>query len=343
MPPGCTRTCESKGAQNCWECGNKCCQKHRIASTRHRVGWLCLRPECHKNHEEPTAWRVNIAPDGKPAYAIALNEKVVGVGWGVPDDANPPRTWLEFEMRAREHYANSAWKAPLRSFENGMAIGDFVWAYDKGRGRYHLGRIKSPWQYSAKEPFLSSGLRHVRDCEWMQVPVSKVPSSVLHGRSIVRHHPGLSEYSKQVYNELTDTGYRYRLSENSMSNLWDFLGPDDCEDAVAFFLQIEKGFLIQPSTSKISTPDIEFMVWQKHTGEGVGVQVKSGSQAIDLALYATKPEKYFVFSSSGSYRGKLADNTLVLDPKEVESSLRRNKDRLSMTLRFWIDRVAQKP
>lgn len=312
--------CRSRAKSICWECGNSFCHEHLIASDKHRTGLLCGEADCREGHKEPVAWRCNIAPNGKPAYRVALTESVVGCGWVIPglkettDRAN-------FNARASATgRLTSSCSAAMNVIENRMAVGDFVWmratGIGSGKDGYYLGQITSSWRYDPRSPFKQDELVNIRNCHWCRVDVKDVPRAALHLRGTFREMPNIGEYSKRLYNKLSRKAHS-RLEIATSGSLMDYLSWQDCEDLVALFLRAKHGLSPLPSTCKHSMPDIEYLLW-KPDGTIAAAQVKSGKQAFDYCNLGDFDCTVYVLALSERYVGNKPKNVVLLKRAMIE-------------------------
>ena len=127
------------------------------------------------------------------------------------------------------------------------------------------------------------------------------------------------------------------LPDVSNGNIWNYLSPDECEDAVALYLQKALGFLLQPSTAKHSTPDIEFLMIHRDTGEQVGVQVKSGNSVVNHNALSALGMKVYAFSIVETASRKSNPEVVDLSPKKIVAFLRSNVASLPGTLKHWVE------
>lgn len=230
---------------------------------------------------------------------------------------------------------------PDLTFWGDMAVDDLVWAYNKKEQTFYLGRVTGGWTYTKNRELFDADLCNVRACHWLTVPRDLVPGSMMHGRDTLKEAKGLTPYTKYVYNLLSCSEH-YRIDKEKGS-FWSYLSPDECEDAVAIYLQKSLGFLIQPSTAKPSTPDVEFLMIHSETGKSACVQVKSGKSTVDRIALSKHNLKAYAFSVQEPDSRMVSDNVIDLSPETVETFLRTTKNTLPNTLRHWLEHTESLP
>jgi hypothetical protein len=287
---------------------------------------------------------MNLSPNQADAFALAVKHKVAGMGWRM-NDSRPiqPVSWAEYTKGASAHYQRGEWKRSVRPFWGDMAVDDLVWAYNKKERTFYLGRITGAWEYTQNQELFDADLCNVRACEWLKVPRDLVPGSMMHGRDTLKQAPGLTPYSKHIYNLLSVS--EHYAPDVDQGSFWRYLSPDECEDAVALYLQKGLGFLVQPSTAKHSTPDIEFLMVHGETGELAGVQVKSGKSIVDREAVSGLDMKIYAFSVQDPGTKSASDRVIDLSPPEVEAFLRSNLNALPKTIKHWLQhtKASNKP
>jgi hypothetical protein len=278
-----------------------------------------------------------IAPDGRPAYRTAIEEKVLGAGWGIGPVTSTNFTWSDFRSLAEKRYIeDSSWSSPLSKIANDMAIGDLVWIYDSEARSFFLGKLKTDWVYSQKEKLTDAGLYHVRGCEWYPVTLGSVPGAALTNRSIIRQLNGVTNWSKLLWNQLSKRE-DYQLAKISLDDIWCLVSHEDCEDIIALYLQLQLNMSVIPSTCKRSTPLVEFAMMERSSGDLAYAQVKSGNAVLRLDKYEHLDGKIFLFSSSNNYAGIRSDNVELLDKRDIEDFLLKRISYLPPRIRYWVD------
>ena len=138
-----------------------------------------------------------------PGLAVqrALAMDVCGIGGLLA----PPPVDLSEALDATERTYGDPAARRLERFTQ-VLDGSFVWSRDAD-GLYLLGRIDGPWRYDSSPEAAAVDLVHLRDCEWLDVPVAErdVPPATVHtfargGRNFQQtHHPDIAEQTRRVW------------------------------------------------------------------------------------------------------------------------------------------------
>ena len=230
-----------------------------------------------------------------------------------------------------------------RAFDilNGMKEGDLVWTR-RSRGHFFLTRITGSEAiplYDNEYQIYDFGSG--RSCEWIEViDELEVPAEVKRNTRGTLHHvrdpKGKARaLSEMLYNEKITEVYHLRELKG---DLFDFLSPVDVEDLVGLYLQSKKNLLIVPSTSKQSTPLVEFWMISRESGVEAGVQVKTGNQKVNLGEYRD-PMKYYFFQETGKPKGIRGSNHVFITKEELDEFARHNPDLLPAGIRRLVERL----
>jgi hypothetical protein len=181
-----------------------------------------------------------------------------------------------------------------------MESGSLVWTHMKEAGGKYcvgvVGEAHAIWREDLPQALLQSlkerdpkgytDVTLVRECRWIDVGLSETPGSVvsaIHGRGATLSKViGDNHFGKD--HELTHktrralAAYSLRLLnlkyDPSDLEFWTLAHPDDLEDLLALYLQVEKGLLVFPSTAKPSTSAIEYLLVDSKTGKQAAAQCK---------------------------------------------------------------------
>jgi len=92
-----------------------------------------------------------------------------------------------------------------------------------------------------------------------------------------------------------------------------------------------------PSTCKKSTPNHEYILRHRETGERAFVQVKTGRAVIGTRNFSSyAPDKVFFFSTTGQYVGTIDDNMETIDYPTLERFLRDHTNILPERIQRWV-------
>lgn len=286
-------------------------------------------------------WRLQIKPDaerGGDPQRFCIENGVMGVGWPVEADEDL-LPWDVYAERASQEYRGIGKWWPAYALHEKVDVDDLCWTRNSGT-EYFLGRVVGPWQYRNTSDHRRAGIFNFRHCEWVRVGgPHDVPGMVLNSfrrrrtlQSILNE--GIRPYSTYTFNELTKTD-RYKVDGPSVE-LFDLLGPDECEDIVGIWLQ-SRGWVLIPSTCKTDFPKYEFILINQETGRSAAVQVKQGETTIDVADYNDDHyDEIYLFQTRNRYTGRPAPNVHRLLPSDMEDFCLTQSHQLSPNIRRWI-------
>ena len=274
-------------------------------------------------------WRITIKTDaheGVDPRRFCLDRNVLAVGWGV--GGSDRLDWDTYETRGTAKYYNvkghKGWWPAVNALRNRMAEGDLCWTRD-WEGNYSLGRVFGEWEYRATPEHIAADVHNVRRCRWIRTGTAdSVPGKVLNsfraGRTVQAvHDDSACFYSKLQFN-LAGGEPAYDLSDRTERglDLFALVSPEDCEDIAAIYLQVKYGYSLIPSTCRPGMVKTEFVL---RKSDGLAqVQVKQGAVPLNRDEFTSDPNepcKWFLFSTSGDYRGDDSDHVQCLDPNEV--------------------------
>jgi hypothetical protein len=292
-------------------------------------------------------WRLNIKPaaqEGIDPREFCFEKEIIGVGWPL-DEASTEVEWEEYLEKAEQKFKiglnDKGWWRALNALHNRMKVGDLVWSRDR-KGVYRLGRITGEWRYVNTRVHRDADIVNVRDCKWCEVGTEDaVPGRVVRGfprGGTLRRVPDdtVSTFSKKLYNACVENPvYEVRTQHN---DLFSLLGPDACEDLVGLYLQFEEGYRVVPSTCKRSTPYYEFVLHHGRTGKKAAVQVKAGTESLNIDDYAELPvDVVFLFTARGSYEGTPNPRVKCLKPVDLKRFACDNKHLMTDEIARWME------
>lgn len=181
-------------------------------------------------------------------------------------------------------------------FDN-LQAGDFVWL--KNKGTYWVTQVpqdpKSMFKFDMSEQFMAAdAVAHMGPLEWIEVGgEDTVPGSVTTAKSRLQaamqridNGDELIEFGDETYTTTSLIAksaidkynnippIKYEISKMQIFNLMGAIG---LEDLVAFWLYSEYGYVVIPSTNKISTELYEFVMVDARgrTGKKIYLQKKT--------------------------------------------------------------------
>jgi hypothetical protein len=227
-----------------------------------------------------------------------------------------------------------------------MKIDDLVWTRDK-KGRYFLGRVTGDWYYDTSDENAKANIVNVRKCEWHEIgTVDKIPGKVVNcfiPRATVQriNDNTVKTFSKITYNQKSNSDFKYNVDDLSGENIFTLLSPDDCEDALAIYLQVLHGYYLIPSSCKKDTAGYEYALKNKETGKIAVVQVKSGNTPLipDDFFELAKPDiDVYLFATSGNYgKGTSKANIKTIDPEVIRKFLYEQANLLPDKMSVWVE------
>ena len=235
-----------------------------------------------------SVWKLNIKTAARPGYdpwQFCKDRGIIGVGWPVYT-VRDSLTKTQYLKAARTRYAKGKSRMPvaLGAIVDRMKVDDLVWTRD-AQNRYYLCRITGEWEYRMGEAYDNHDIHNARTCEWLEVGVvDNVPWAIVRQFSrgtlagMGRQAERMLTFSMLKYNQVSGTDY-YQEVKFANDGLFSLIGPDDCEDIVALYLQEKLGYRLLPSTCKPTTKHYEFVLLRPDGNRAVA-QVKSG--LIDL-------------------------------------------------------------
>lgn len=292
-------------------------------------------------------WRTHIKPASKSNIdprQLCLEKGIFGVGWQI-DYKKVPVTWDKYWTTAKDKYANNkSWEIALETIKNKMQIGDLIWTRDKS-GNYFLGRILSDWYYDTTEDCARADVVNVRKCEWHEIgTVEAVPGKVVSSfratRTVQRiKGDTICDFSQLLYNKKVKKTFYKKVDTLKGKDVFSLLSTDDCEDALAIYLQVMQDYFVIPSSCKRDTMKYEFVLKHRKTGKNAVAQVKSGKESLNIDDYSKLKTDVFLFATSGKYLGKPKSNIKTIDPDVIRKFLYKNTHLLPNKIKLWVEQT----
>lgn len=294
-------------------------------------------------------WRLQTRTGADHENNIAdycYDNQIAALGWQVDtDDAD-----LDYE-----HYKELSYKkgSKIQSVDRLAAQvqpSDMIWM--RNNGVYYLGLVGdfSEWKYNKSAIGLDAcnqrtNIKWVTSKKADESIAGAVTTSFIKGQAFQRiKKDGIEQYSKYVYNlwsgrRIFDDAELKINDEDKCKTFFNLLTASDAEDLVAFYLYKEKGYIVIPSTNKLSTPLYEFVLLDpKDSGKRIYIQVKKGNVDIDADRYSGLDGEVYLFTSEGEVRNaeKYSDIRVITAEKLYEYA---NSEcaLLSYGIRMWLD------
>ncbi len=292
-----------------------------------------------------TTWRINLKPGAESdinARKHCLTNGIVGVGWQI-EFSKDPITWQEYWDMADDddvHGTNSSWRTAITALKERIQIADLIWTRDID-GIYYLGRITSDWYYDTSKIAARADIVNVRKCDWRKIgTIASVPGKLVNcfipARTLQQvHDETVNLFSQIIYNEKSKSNY-YKTTSLTGRDIFSLLSFDDCEDALALYLQVVKNYMVIPSSCKMDTVAYEYELIHRVTKERAVAQVKNGRENLNTDKYKDIERTVFLFTTKGECFGKNKKNIHVIDPDEIRNFLYNNVELLPEKMKVWV-------
>jgi hypothetical protein len=287
-------------------------------------------------------FRIHIRPKGgladpQKSFNYCLKHGVLGVGWAVGEARS--LAWEDYLAKVAPTYGPKG-PSGVSFFKNKVQRFDLFWTRDPD-GNYYLGKATSAWRYLGTPESIEADIVNICKCELRRVlNLDEVPGKIVACFRPRRTTQRIADNSAVIYSQLLwnklSGKEEYKVDQGQLINLYSFLSSEDCEDALAVYLQT-KGWLIIPNSRKADTMSYEYLLIHSKTFETAIVQVKTGNVPLNSESWRSKKEKVFLFQSSGIYTGAGAANVVCVSPAELEIFMRKNKKLMTRSIRLWLE------
>lgn len=291
-------------------------------------------------------WRINLKPgaaNGIDPRQFCIKNNIVGVGWGVnhPTDTLDWKTYKQKAIPMYPEKGDKGWEPALNAIHNQIKTDDLIWTRD-WQGIYYIGRILSEWSYDNSEECRQADIVNVRKCEWKKIgTIQSVPGKIVNSfippRTVQQvKGESIENFSKFIFNKKSGHEF-YQLTISEGSNIFSLLSSEDCEDALALYLQLNRNYMIIPSSCKSSTMNYEYELINRSNGQGAVVQVKNGNVNLDAKDFANIESKIYLLTTKGQFIGNETDKLEFINPKSVEEFMFDQKELMPDTIKNWLE------
>lgn len=290
-------------------------------------------------------WRATIktaSQDGR-AFEFCQQNNILGVGWCLRDSIDQPyvpASIEECEKLGREQYDSSrGFVVSIHALKE-MAVDDLIWT--RHNGIYYLCRVLSTWKYNCDAAHVYEDVINYVDVEFHEIgTVEMVPGKIVNSfraRSALQRITDDIQlrFSEHLYNAITGTQF-YPECSIKKEEILDFLQPEDVEEAVSLYLQLEKGYLIYSSTNKLDTQTYELVAVAKDGSHKAYPQVKTGNVSLDGNDYKgllSNGDKVFLFTVNGAYYNTSGMD--IIDKKALIDFIYGHKSIMPGRIRQWL-------
>lgn len=291
-------------------------------------------------------WRLNLKPGNakshQEAFEYCIDNGIIGGGWGLEDEPYCSNVKLVFDdhlnRRINSIGKDDQWSVnTLKPFFNAMnriQKNDLVWI--RNNGIYYICRIDGEWQYDSNQLLKKHDIYNFYQADIQEVGTldfvpGKVANSFIPSRTLQAvYGDDIKEYSKRVYNSKSSSPI-YNVSKVSLKYSLDLLQPEDLEELISLYLQVEKGYLLYSSTNKVDTQTYEFVMVKNDGSHRAYTQVKSGNSNIldgNDYIKLVNPDIMYIYSSEcinydNQFTVRITDDDLLIFVKIHESILPR--------------------
>jgi hypothetical protein len=287
------------------------------------------------------------------ADAFCIEKGIVGFGWPIKNQTSFTDHKVYRAAAKRQYVTDLPKKEQNRGYKKAMNAllktedNDLIWTRTRD-GRYYVGRVYGPWQYNTSGDHLKADICNYKQCEWVEIgTVSEVIGTIINrfiGRATLTqvHSYTALDFSIYCWNNHKDTKTRFTFPDWKRPNdLLELITPEDCEDIVGLYLQHLHGYLIIPSTNKLSTANYEYELLHPEAGKQPAViQVKQGGTAqLKAEDYQEISKTHHVFLFQTSLTAPLfkQDNLTFIEREEIESFIANFPHILPARVRKWIN------
>ena len=290
-------------------------------------------------------WRVTVktSSQDKKDFAFCRQNNILGVGWCLrdeKDDPYVPASIEECEQKGREQYPSSRGFVVAIHALKEMAVDDLIWT--RHNGIYYLCRVLSTWKYNCDPAHVYEDVINYVEVEFHEIgTVETVPGKVVNAfraRSSLQRIKGEIplKYSEHLYNAITGTQF-YPDCAVKREDILEFLQPEDVEEVVSLYLQLEKDYLIYSSTNKLDTQTYELVAVARDGSHKAYPQVKTGNTPLDGSQFkelTVGGDQVFLFTVDGEYCN--TEGVEILDKKALIDFIYAHKNIMPGRIRQWL-------
>jgi hypothetical protein len=191
-------------------------------------------------------------------------------------------------------------------------------------------------------------VHQVRDVAWAPRPLNdlEVPGGVIRrfvgtGSSFSRiHDDGARLLTPYLWEKLHERRLP-QLAITPAEVLASHLDPYDVEDLVYVWLQVARGFVALPRARQRDTPAYEWTMIHRETGRRGIVQIKTGSEPVDLHALANAraddETDTFAFATCGTYTGDLTLVDEIIMSDQLLRFVAEHPNFLPVRSRSWFE------
>ena len=295
-------------------------------------------------------YRIHLKPQNdkkENPFKFCKQKSIVGIGWPL-DKENLEKFKKEsnfenYKKLVLEQYNKDTGLKKAINCYSEIEKDDLIWARDRDN-IFYICRVTGKWEYSYENDNKVNDIFSYFSVEYVKVgTVEEVPGKVVNSfranATLQRiHGESIFEMTKKIYNKKSNNKL-YEIKK--IEDFLNFLLPEDVEEIVSLYLQLEKNYLIYTSTNKINTAKYEFVMISRDGKEKCCIQVKTGNTTLDPENYIYLTEnnvKVYLFTLEG-YKRENINNVICLKKEEILDFIKNNKEILPSRIKYWMEEV----
>ena len=295
-------------------------------------------------------YRIHLKPQNdkkENPFKFCKQKSIVGIGWPL-DKENLEKFKKEsnfenYKKLVLEQYNKDTGLKKAINCYSEIEKDDLIWARDRDN-IFYICRGTGKWEYSYENDNKVNDIFSYFSVEYVKVgTVEEVPGKVVNSfranATLQRiHGKSIFEMTKKIYNKKSNNKL-YEIKK--IEDFLNFLLPEDVEEIVSLYLQLEKNYLIYTSTNKINTAKYEFVMISRDGKEKCCIQVKTGNTTLDPENYIHLTEnnvKVYLFTLEG-YKRENINNVICLKKEEILDFIKNNKEILPSRIKYWMEEV----
>ena len=271
-----------------------------------------------------TLFRVTIKPDSKSGvdpFKLCRDRSVVGTGWRIDDPV--PCSLDEYEQRGREVYGGRGFTAMVHALKD-MKVNDLVWTRRPWSSDYYLCRITGGWRYENSPECDAADIHNLIPVEFIEIKsIDLVPGKV------VNCFRSSLEMSMRIYNMYGSAGAIYDVDPVTDEGILQLLLPEDVEELVLLYLQVEYDYLLYSSSNKIYTAQVECEMVKR-----------DGSMRCyphDYTNLVSDTSEVFLFSTDPSDDNRCCPGVTVITNDELITFMQTHREILPRRIKWWLE------
>lgn len=318
---------------------------------------------------------------GKRSSKYFIENNCVSCGWSLDGIAvrNEINNSLERykEIWGKEYGESRNWgyQGVKQLFDN-LKKGDYIWT--RHEGVYYLAKVEDKpenlFSFDSSQNALDYDCSaHLKNIKWKKIGTEEaVPGSVStysrNRKALIRidnHNEIIDKMTLLSIFSANQLGDKIDFSINSKKEIFKYLDPNNIEDLCALWLFKKYGYIVIPSTNKLSTEKYEFVLVDPESCDQklIYVQVKNGRTEIDPYKYkellTNELDELWIFTPRGSIKNinsndrsrihigryKLGSSGFILKRKyEIDELIdfvknKENRNIIPRKILHWIDKI----